>query len=138
MVILVPWPGWLSVDYNNRKVGKKDTRVKWSEIFLQASLHQISDLLTLVSSLYWIQRKSYGDFGSLARLAFGSDLGMMKGCAVFYDRQSQSCTAGLPGMTFIYTIKAFVNSLLFFFGNSYSGVLHLPVYFICSFPHPYP
>lgn len=75
------------------------------EIFLQASLHQISDLLTLVSSLYWIQRKSYGDFGSLARLAFGSDLGMMKGCAVFYDRQSQSCTAGLPGMTFIYTIK---------------------------------
>ena len=75
-------------------------------IFSTLSFFQLQKLrIYSYVSGFAVEWEFYGDFGSLTGLAFGSDLGVVEGGAVFYDGQAQAGTSILSATSFAYPVK---------------------------------
>ena len=69
-------------------------------------------------------RKTNSDAGTGSPIAVQMDLRLMNGCCMFDDGQTQACSSGLPGVTFIHAIKSFKDTALMLQWNTNTIVLY--------------
>ena len=66
--------------------------------------------------------KRNGNGSSFLRGAFQRDLSVVIGCGMLDNGKTKTGTAGLPGVTFVHTVKAFKNTAVMFRRNADTGI----------------